>query len=387
MTKGFAAPEVEQIYLQALELCRQALSGPSISLGAGSAPEIEKISQLFSVLRGLFDYYGVRGEHRRAHELGEQVFALAQQTEDPNLHTEAHQVLGETLYIGGELTTARAHFEQVIALYDLKTYHAYPFRYVQQDPGQWSRYFRALVLWQLGYPDQALTNIHDALLLAQELSHPFHMAGSLLFTTYVHLFRGEASAAQERAEELIALAREQNFGQRLALGICVRACALVEQGWIDDGIVELRQSLNALGDLGVKTHRAYMLTYLVKAYWQARQVKEGLIVLTEALAVVEKTGEHWWESELYRLKGELLLLQDVDDNGVEQQFVKAIDIARRQEAKSLELRATVSLCRLWQAQGRKEEARQMLSDIYGWFSEGFDTVDLKEAKALLDELL
>ena len=386
LTKGFAAPEVEQTYLQALTLWQQALSDPSTSRGTGSDQEIGDTSQLFSVLHGLIDCYGVRAEHRKAQQLGEQMFDLAQQTEDPALRSEAHQVMGETLYSLGELTTARAHLEQVIALYDLKTDRAYPFRYAQQDLGQWSRYFRALVLWQLGYPDQALTSIYDALIVAQDLSHPFHLAGTLLFTAYVHLFRGEAMAAQEQAEELIALAREQNFGQRLALGMCVRACVLVEQGQLDEGIIELRQSLTGLADLGVRVHRAYYLSYLAKAYWQMRHVEEGLTVLTAAQAVVEQTGEHWWESELYRLKGELLRLQDAEDGRVEQQFSKALDIARQQEAKSLELRATVSLCRLWQARGKKEEARQMLAEIYDWFSEGFDTADLIEAKALLDEL-
>jgi predicted ATPase/DNA-binding XRE family transcriptional regulator len=383
MTKGYAAPEVEQTYLQALALCQRALSAPSTSLGTGSAQEIGETSQLLPVLRGLSNYYHLRGEQQKAQELGEQMFDLAQRTEDPNHRMEAHQAVGETLFYMGELTTARAHFEQVIDLYGLKTY---PYRYIQQDPGQRSRYFRALVLWILGYPDQALTSIHDTLSLTQKLSHPFHLAGTLLFSTCFYLFRREASVAQERAEELIALSREQNFDQRLAFGICMRACALVEQGWIDEGIVELRHGLDTLEDLSVRVQRAFYLTYLAKAYWMARQVEEGLTVLTEALAMVEKTGERWGESESYRLQGELLILKNVDAGRVEQQFFKAVDIARRQEAKSLELQATVSLCRFWQEQGKKETARSMLAEIYNWFTEGFDTLDLKEAKALLEEL-
>ncbi len=385
MTKGFGASEVEQTYLQAWELCQRALSGPPTSLGTGSTQEMGATPQYFQVLHGLTDIYGVRGECQRAHELGEQMLDLAQRVQDPNLLMEARLVLGETSITIGKLAAARVHLEQAIALYDLETYRSYPFRYVQ-DPGLQSRLWRAMVLWQLGYPEQALTSIHDALKLAQNLSHPFHLAEPLLFTTCLHLFRREASAAQERAEELIALSREQNFGQRLAFGICFRACALVEQGWIDDGIIELRQGLNALADLGVRTLRAYMFSIMAEGYKKAGQVEEGLAVLAEALATEEKTGEQWWEAELYRLKGELLLLQDLEDGRVEQQFFEAIDIARQQGAKSCELRATVSLGRLWQAQGKKEEARQMLADIYDWFSEGFDTADLKEAKALLEEL-
>jgi adenylate cyclase len=385
MTKGFGAPEVEQTYLQALELCQQALSGPPPSLGTGSAQEMGETPQLFLALHGLTDYYGIRGEHRRAHELGEQMLDLAQQTQDPNLLMEAHIVLGETSHMTGRLAIARAHLEQAIALYDLETYRGYPFRYVQ-DPGLSSRYWRALVMWQLGYPEQALTGLHDALMVAEKLSHPFHLAGTLLFSIFVHLVRREASAAQERAEELIALSREHNFGLRLAYGICLRACALVEQGQVDDGIAELRQSLNLLEDLGARSPQGFTFSYLAEAYGRAGQVEEGLTVLTEALATMEKTGDQFWIPELYRLKGELLLLQNVDDRGVEQQFVEAVDIARLQEAKSLELRATVSLARLWQAQGKRAEAHKILVEIYNWFAEGFDTVDLKEAKALLEEL-
>ena len=203
----------------------------------------------------------------------------------------------------------------------------------------------------------------------------------------------------------MALAREQGFPYWLALGTTLRGWALVEQGQGEEGIAQIRQGLAAYRATGAELWRSRHLALLAEAYGKAEQAEEGLTALAEALDAVDRTGERMYEAELYRLKGQLTLQkfqvsgstfqvtnpQSLTPNPqaeaeAEACFHKAIEIARRQQAKSLELRAVMSLSRLWQQQGKREEARQMLAEVYGWFTEGFDTADLKEAKALLEEL-
>jgi predicted ATPase len=249
-----------------------------------------------------------------------------------------------------------------------------------------------MVLWLLGYPDQALKKIHAALSLARDLSHPFSFVFTLLHVSILHHLRREAQAAQERAETEIALCTEQGFALFLAGGSVYRGWALVEQGQEKEGIAQIHQALTDWRATGTEIQRPHFLALLAEAYGKVREAEQGLAALVEALAQVEQTGERWYEAELYRLKGELVLQSKVQgpkskvEKEVESCFWKAIEIARRQEAKSLELRATTSLARLWQQQGKQKEAHEMLAEIYGWFTEGFDTKDLQEAKALLESL-
>jgi predicted ATPase len=249
-----------------------------------------------------------------------------------------------------------------------------------------------MVLWCLGYPDQALERSDVALALAQELSHPFSRAWALCFTARFHQFRWERQVTQERAEAAITLSTEQEFPLWVALGTILQGWALFEQGKNEAGIVQMRQGLAAYRNTGMEWDRPYFLALLAEAYGKAGQVEEGLAVLAEALATVDKSEERRWEAELYRLKGMLTLQSKVQgpksyvEKEAEECFHTAIEIARRQSAKSLELRAVMSVSRLWQKQGKKAEARQTLAEIYSWFTEGFDTKDLQEAKALLEEL-
>jgi predicted ATPase len=373
-TKSFAAPEVGQVYARARELCQYT----------------GETSQLFPVLRGLWEFYELQAEYQMARELGEQLLTLAQHVQDPPLLLAAHNVLGDTLFWLGEFAVSREHLEQGITLYDPKQHRLHAFLY-GYDSGVHCLSFVPLVLWHLGYPDQALQRIREALTLAQELSHHFSLALALFFAAWLHQLRRERQAAQERAESLILLSTEQVFPYGLALGTILRGWALAEQG--QEGIAQIRHGLNAWRATGAELQRPYFLALLAEAYGKVGQSEEGLSVLAEALAAVEKTGERYWEAELYRLKGELLLRQGTGRGGsrtapteeAEACFYQAIQIANRQSAKSLEFRAVVSLSRLLQTQGKKE-ARQLLVDIYGWFTEGFETKDLKEAKGLLEEL-
>jgi predicted ATPase len=234
--------------------------------------------------------------------------------------------------------------------------------------------------------NQALARSHEAITLAQELSHPLSLAAALDYAAFVHQYRRERHATQERAETGIALSREKGFPQFVALGMSMRGWALAMQEQGEEGIAQLHQGLAAFRAVGTELGRSRNLALLAEAYGEVGQTEEGLTVLAEALAVVDKTGERYWEAEMHRLKGELLLRQASPTEEVETCFRQAIEIARHQQAKSLELRAATSLSRLWQRQGKPTEARALLAPIYGWFTEGFDTADLQEAKALLDAL-
>jgi len=376
-TKGYASTEVEKIYTRALEICQQ----------------IGKTPQLFPVLRGLWEFYEVQGKLPTAHVLGEQLLSLAQSLQDPPLLLVAHDVLADTLLWLGEFASARAHSEQGIALYNLQQHRTLAFLYGGYDPGVACLCWAAWTLWYLGFPDQALQRSHEALTLAQELSQPHSLAFALAWTGALHNFRREGQVAQERAELAMTLSREQDFAFYLAMGTILRGWALVERGQGEEGIAQMRQGIAGHRATGAELVQSYFLTLLAEGYGKVGQIEVGLTVLAEALSVVNRIGERFYGAEIYRLKGEIVLMQAVEvglkptpTEEAETCFRQAVDIARQQSAKSLELRAVMSLSRLLQKQRKQEEARQILAEIYGWFTEGFDTTDLKEAKALLEEL-
>ena len=380
VTKGFAAPEVGHTYARAHELCQQV----------GETP------QLFPVLRGLWNFYLIGLELQTARELGEHLLtlALAQSVGDPALLLEAHCALGNTLNYLGEFASAQIHFAQGIALYDPQRHRAHAVRYAQ-DPGVVCRAYAGVTLWWLGYPDQAVQRSHEALTLARELAHPFSLGFALFFAAILHQFRQEGQLTQERAEAVIALAAEQGFVQWVAGGTFFRGWALaarspapgVDQRPGAEGTAQMQQGLAAWRATGAEVMRPYHLALLAEASAKGGQIEEGLTLLTEALAMANAKGERRWDAELYRLKGEVLLARSAEHYAeAETCFRQALDIAHRQQAKSWELRAAMSLARLWQRQGKRTEAHDLLAPVYGWFTEGFDTADLQEAKALLAAL-
>jgi len=261
-----------------------------------------------------------------------------------------------------------------------------------QDPGVGCLCYSAFALWFLGYPDQALKRIDEAVTLARNLSHYHSLAFALAFAAQVHQFRGEAAAAQEQAEAAVALSAQQGFKLWLAQATITRGWALAEQGQ-EEGIAQIHEGSSAWRTTGAGAWRSYHLGLLAEVYRKDKHVPEGLAAIAEALAILDKATDRLYEGEIYRLKGELTLKQTRFENlastfrkKAEECFHKAVEIARRQGARSLELRALTSISRMWQQQGKQDEARKLLAEIYNWFTEGFDTADLKEAKALLDEL-
>jgi predicted ATPase len=369
--KGLADPEVERVYTRARALCQRV----------GETP------QLFTILVGLRNVYIGRGKHQTARELGEQLLGLAQRVQDPALLLEAHLYLGQSLFYLGELIAARMHLQQSIALYDPRQHHSNAVICSGSDPGVNGLCNEALALWSLGYPDQALKRSHAGLTLAQELSHPASLAVALAFAALLHQLRGEIQATQRQTEEMIALSREQGYLPWPPLGTVMQGWVLAERGQIEEGIAKLRQGVAAFRATGAEVGLPYYLALLALAYAKAGRAEEGLAVLAEAMDLVHRNGERLSEPGLYVLKGWLLLARSGDNQAeAESCFRHAIDIARRQSAKSSELRAVMGLSFLLQSQGKKEEARQMLAEIYGWFTEGFDTKNLQEAKALLEKL-
>jgi tetratricopeptide (TPR) repeat protein len=283
-TKGFAAPEARNVYARARELCQQA----------GETP------QLFSVLRGLWEFYHIGAELQTARALAEQLLTLAHNVHDPALFLEAHSTLGMTLMPLGEWAPALKHCEQLLALYTPQQHHTHAFLYGGYDPGVNCLGWAAWCLWGLGYPTQAVKRISEALTLAQELSHPYTTAFAQCYAAQVHQFRREGVLSQERAETAQAFAIEHGFP--LKWGAILRGWALVEQGQEEEGLVQMRQNLHSL-----KLLRPYFLALIAEAHGKLDQTAKRLAVLTEALALVDKTGERWCEAELYRLYGELSL--------------------------------------------------------------------------------
>jgi class 3 adenylate cyclase/predicted ATPase len=389
-TKGLAALEVGKAYTRARELSQKV----------GETP------QLLPVLFGLWRFYMNRAELQTGRELGEQLLRLAQRVEPMHL-VGAHYTLGSNLFWSGEFAAARAHLERGIALYNSQQHHSLAFVY-GTDPGISCRAFLAWTLWALGHPDQARERVQEALTLTQELSHPFSLAFAYQCAAIFHQHCREAEATQEQAETLLAIAHDRGFPYWVAQGTIYQGWALTEQRQAKEGLTQIQQGLTGLRAIGQELARPYFLALLAEAYGKMEQPKEGLNVLAEVLALVEKTGERWWEAELYRLKGTLTLeargwkletspsspqasrlKPQVSEEALreaEGYFHKAIEIARQQQAKSWELRASTSLAHLWQSQGKTTEAHKLLSDVYNWFTEGFDTKDLQEAKALLEEL-
>jgi len=369
--KGPAAPEVAQAYTRAWELCQQA----------------DEASRRVPVLLGLGASSIARGQFHLACEQAEHALRLSQQTEDSMSSAYAHMLLGHARFYLGELDAARMRLEQSLALYEPQQHRSRSILLAREDPQVFGLARLASILWYLGYPDQALRRSQAALTLARELGHPYSLAMALIFAAGHHQRRREGHMTLVLAEEALAIAHEQGFALRYAEAMGLRGWALAQQGQGAVGIMQIRQGLAAERSAGIGTGQLYRLTLLAEAYGQLGQIREGLQVLEEALRRVDHAARRPWVAELQRLKGEFLLAHGAhQDAAAEDCFRQALDLAHSQQAKALELRAALSLSRLWQRQGKHQAARQVLTEIYSWFSEGFDTVDLQEAKRLGEEL-
>jgi predicted ATPase len=296
----------------------------------------------------------------------------------------AHQGVGWNQFFLGEFVQSRSHLERALDLYNLQQHRSLAFLY-GHDFGVAALSTLSWVLWSLGYPAQALRRGQEALALAKELDHPFSLAYAQWGAGLHHLFRRDAQRCLELTEACIQVSTEHEFRYWLTGGLHLHGVALARQGQVEEGIAQMQQVLPQFRAVGLDGGRTYGLSLLAEALGKVGQVEEGLGLLAEALEIVYDKEQHWYEAEVHRLRGELLMMQG-DEAGAEASFQRAVEVARGQSAKSWELRATTSLCRLWQRQGKREEAYRRLADVYGWFTEGFDTPDLQEAEALLEAL-
>jgi len=395
MVKGHTAPELDSFYTRAYELSQQ----------------VGESQQQFSALVSLWRLSINRGRIPQACELAEQCVALAQHGDDPGLLQDAHRMLGESLFFHGQPVLARTHLEQGVALYDAQQGRVRAF-HSGIEPGVICLSFLASTLWQLGYPDQALYRSNEALSLAQESSHAYSLAFALNNASMLHGWRREVQLAQERAKAVHKLASEHGFIQFLHKERFWEVWMLATQEPDENSGKFIPQDLSTWRAITSELELPHRLAMLVDAYGYKGQVALWLHAVDEGLTFVQKNAIYHFEAELYRLKGVLLMRQAIEQAGTaiasseisrvieakdggatprlalwtnaEGCFRQALDIARSQHAKSLELRTAVSLSRLWQQQDQQALAHQMLQEIYGWFTEGFDTPDLQEAKALLE---
>jgi predicted ATPase len=366
--KGFAAPETGRAYARARELWEQ-LGSPSEFL------RVPYGQSLHHVFRGEFDL---------AQRFAEDLLRLSRQRSDSAGLVLGHFSAGRNLMFAGRFASSRSHLEEVLALYDPIS-HSSLVHQAGFHPHVLSQAYLGIVLFCLGYSDQAFARSRAAIAEARRLAHPPSLAASLRFGTAVLSLVGDNAALDEWADQLITVATEQGFPFYRAHGTICQGWVKVKNGDVAEGMSLLRSGSSASHATGAEAWMPHYIALLARACEIAGQVQEGLALLDDALQIVERTGERWSAAELYRNKGQLLLRQGHPE-AAEELYRKALSIAEEQEAKLWELRAAASLDRLRRDQGRPAEARELLARVYGWFTEGFGTPDLKEAKALLDEL-
>jgi predicted ATPase/DNA-binding winged helix-turn-helix (wHTH) protein len=367
--KGRVSPEVHAAYTRAYVLCQQV----------GETP------QIFRALWGLVQFHGVRAQLRTAGELSQQLYDLASLQPDTAFMLEGHLAMGRTALYRGDLITGREHLEQSLRLSASRQSSTPTFKggFVSEVS---SLTWLAQAFAVLGYADQAQQRSQEALSLARQAGHTLSLVYAELYAAMISQIRRDIVATQAHADLAVTLAAAEDAAIRVEQGRIWRGWALAMRGDAPAGVAHLHQGLRALQDTGLKLYRPYFLALLAEASGQAGQPAAGLQALAEAVTLMTTTEGRWWEAEVYRLQGTLLLqLPNPDVPRAEACFQQALKVARGQRAKSLELRAAMSLCRLWQ-QSKRDTASQLLTGVYGGFTEGFDAPDLQEARALLGAL-
>ena len=370
-TQGYATPDVERTYSRARDLCRTL----------GDPPE------LGAVLLGQALWHVLRGQYHTAQDLAAQVLHMAQQQHDPVSLVAAHAVLGAILMTRGALEAGCTHLEAGLTSYSPAQHRVYVDGY-GQDPGVGCLHFLGLALWLRGYPAQAFARLDAVVHLARQLAHPLSLLFSMNGAAILHQHCRNGPAVQQWAEAILALATEQALPYWGTLGTMYHGWALAAQGQLEAGIAQVQQGLAACRATGSRFVLARWLGLLAELHGSAGEGEAGRALLAEACAVVRQDGLSSCAAELARIQGDFLLQTGTErqEGDAEAHLRQALTIARQQQAHSLELRAALSLARLWQQQGKQAEARALLAPVYGWFTEGFDTADLQDAKAMLEEL-
>ena len=375
--KGYAAPETKAAAEQARLLIEQAEA-------LGEPPEDPLL--LFSVLYSFWvaNYAAFNGDAMR--ELAAQFLALAEQQGTTAALMIGHRLMGMSLLNTGEIAEGRAHLDRAIALYNPAEHRPLATRF-GHDSGMAILCFRSWALWLLGYPEAALRDVDDALKNAREIGQAATLMYALAVTLVTLILCGNYVAATTQFEELVALTEEKGVLFWRALGMAWQGCALALTGKAADAVQMVSSGSTGLRSTGATAWTPLYLSYLARAYADLGQFDDARRCIGDATTAVETTKEKWCEAEVNRVAGEIALKSPQPDAAkAEAYFERALAVARAQQAKSWELRAAMSMARFWRDQAKPDEARELLAPVYGWFTEGFDTLDLKEAKASLDEL-
>ncbi|MCA6115497.1 AAA family ATPase [Bradyrhizobium sp. WSM 1738] len=366
--KGWASPEAGEAYARARELCRDAPDG----------------AQVATAWAGALSYLHNSADIRGSHELANELLQLSERRNDSETKLIAHRNVGISLLFRAEFSRALAHLRRSIDFYDQARHR--PPKLTPHDVRVTCESFVAWVHLLLGQSDQALEQSRSALAWARELSHPYTLAFALHVNCVFHQLRCDGAILQQRADELVEIATEHGFPHFVGTGACFRAWAMLEMGGsIKETISRMQWGLAAKRATGAEIKVPYYLGLLAEAHRRANRIADGMSLLNEALELVERTDERWYEAELYRLMGETSIIGS-DRNDAERWLRGALQTARKQGAKHWELRAAASMARLWRDQAKRIDARALLAPIYASFTEGFDTRDLKEVAALLTEL-
>ena len=374
--KGYAAPETKAAVERARQLIEQ-------SEALGEPPEDPLL--LFSVLYSSWAAKFLAFDGDALRELAVQFLALAEKQRATVPLMIGHRLMGNSLLLTGDIARGRGHYDQALALYDPGAHRSLVTRF-GQDTRVSLLCFRSWGLWLLGYPEAALADVYDALKDAREIGDAATLMYALTWTGWTHIHRGNYAAANAAANELVALADEKAAVEWKALGMVRQGLVLALTGKASDAVQTISAGLTALRSTGATQFVPAFLSYQARAYAELGKFDDAWHCAGDAMTMVEATKERWQEAEVNRTSGEIVLLSARSDAKAEAYFERALAVARKQQAKSLELRAAMSMARLWRDQGRRDEARDLLAPVFGWFTEGFDTLDLKEAKALLDEL-
>jgi predicted ATPase len=375
--KGFAARETRAAVERARLLIEQAEA-------LGEPPEDPLL--LFSVLYGHWATSIIAFNGEVALGLAAEFLALAEKQTATIPLMMGHRIMGLSLLLTGYFAEGRKHYDQAIALYDRSEHRSLTTRF-GQDIRVTVLSFRSLFLWVLGYPEAALADVDHALKDAREIGHDATLMLALTLTSLTLICRGNYAAASEETNEAVALADERQASYWKAYGMIHRGCVLAMTGNASSAVQAISSGISAYRSIGSTMIVPFYLLYLAKAHADLRQFDDASRRHDEALAMVETTKERWCEAEVHRIAGEVALMSPEPDVAkAEACFDRALAVARAQQAKSFELRAAMSMAQLWRDQGKQDEAHDLLAPVYGWFTEGFDTLDLKQAKALLDEL-
>jgi predicted ATPase len=367
--QGWTAPEVEKGYDRALQLARA----------------MDSSADLVAPLIGLWLFHNTRGEFGKARESIQELFRVAHALNDPDLLLQAHHAAWPTPMLCGDFATAYKHVEQCLSLYDERRHRHHAFHYIGHNPAVCAHALGAIMAWVLGHPERAAQHAERAVQLARRLEHAPTLAHALWFVCAYHILRADVAAALTTSTETLALCEEHQLAQPKAAGMLFRGWALARVGEIEEGLSCARSGLGVWERGGVGAFLQQGRFVLAETCSVAARHEEAVELLKTALAHGHLTGERWCEARVYHLRAQLFIAAE-EWAHAEQCLRMALDIARQQNARSFELRSATSLARLWCDQGQRRAAYGLLAPIYGAFTEGFDTPDLRQAKSLLDEL-